>query len=200
MYRTVLAKVVAEQKVKRSRFICHLCPIASESEAKELIAAHNQEFANATHNCFAYLCGFNREIQYYSDAGEPHGTAGKPILNALLRNGLTNVLAIVTRYYGGVKLGTRGLIEAYGETAELAAGKAELADAVEYAVIAAAMDYPQVDAVRNAAKNLQGSVSAEHWAERAELELRIPKSKLCEMRKILDGLKVHVGLDYSLKE
>ena len=92
------------------------------------------------------------------------------------------------------------MIEAYGETAELAAGKAELADAVEYAVIAAAMDYPQVDAVRNAAKNLQGSVSAEHWAERAELELRIPKSKLGEMREILDGLKVHVGLDYSLKE
>lgn len=200
MFQTVSAKVVAEQKIKRSRFICHLSPIASESEAKELIAAHNQEFANATHNCFAYLCGFNREIQYYSDAGEPHGTAGKPILNALLRNGLTNVLAIVTRYYGGVKLGTRGLIEAYGATADLAAGKAELADAVEFAVIAAVMDYPQVDAVRKAAKNLQGSVSAEHWAERAELELRIPKSKLGEMREFLDSLKIHAGLDYSLKE
>ncbi|MDZ4182239.1 MAG: YigZ family protein, partial [Candidatus Cloacimonadaceae bacterium] len=101
------------QKIQRSEFIAWLYPAQNVDQARELIAAHNKAHADATHNCYAYVIGFDRETQYYSDAGEPSGTAGKPMLNALLSASMTNVLAIVTRHFGGIKLGVRGLIEAY---------------------------------------------------------------------------------------
>lgn len=199
-YLTIAEPTVAEQKIKRSRFLCSLFPISSEAEAKTLIARHNEDFADATHNCFAYLCGFKREIQYYSDAGEPHGTAGKPILGALLRNGLTNVLAIVTRYYGGVKLGTRGLIDAYGETAELAVAAASRIAAVALAWVEVVMDYAQVDPVKNLVRSQGGEIAAEEWSERAKLTLRLPEEHLSALLDALAGLKTNTHLEYCIKE
>ncbi|MBF0379267.1 MAG: YigZ family protein [Desulfamplus sp.] len=104
-----------EIKIKRSTFICSLKYVDSILGAKEFISYISSEHKTATHNCWAYIVGDNGEISHSSDNGEPAGTAGKPMLNALQANNMTNIVAIVTRYYGGVKLGVRGLIDAYSQ-------------------------------------------------------------------------------------
>ena len=106
-----------ETNIKRSRFIANVNPCADENAAKErlkeLCALHRQ----ANHNCWAYVLGTEPRIEHYSDAGEPSGTAGRPILGEITRSGLVNLLVVVARYFGGIKLGTRGLIDAYSGTA-----------------------------------------------------------------------------------
>lgn len=112
-------KAIYEIKIKRSLFISHAALTKNEEEAKEFILKTSQKHKQATHNCWAYRLGVEPVREYYSDDGEPSGTAGKPILGAILHSGLTNVTLVVTRYFGGIKLGVRGLIEAYGEAASL---------------------------------------------------------------------------------
>ncbi|SMC78907.1 uncharacterized protein, YigZ family [Desulfocicer vacuolatum DSM 3385] len=109
-----------EIKIKRSTFICALCRVDSMEEAKTFISSVASEHKTATHNCWAYIVGDKGETFHCSDNGEPAGTAGKPMLNVLQSHHMTRIVAVVTRYFGGVKLGIRGLIEAYGEAVESA--------------------------------------------------------------------------------
>lgn len=106
----------SEIKIKRSTFICSLKYVNNISDAKDFISSVSSEHKQATHNCWAYIVGDKGEISHSSDNGEPAGTAGKPMLNALQSHNMTDIAAVVTRYYGGVKLGVRGLIEAYSES------------------------------------------------------------------------------------
>ncbi len=117
VFREPKEEVDVEETVKKSRFIGRVRLARSEEEAREKVRELSELYRNATHNCWAYRVGFPRMREYYSDDGEPSGTAGKPILGAILREELTNTLIVVTRYYGGIKLGVRGLIEAYGGSA-----------------------------------------------------------------------------------
>jgi uncharacterized YigZ family protein len=117
-YLTVQQAAVTEINVERSRFIGHCREAANEDAAREFVAEIRARHAQATHNCYAYRVGAGpRPAEYYHDHGEPTGTAGKPILGAIQRHKLTNTVVVVTRYFGGKKLGVRGLIEAYGQTA-----------------------------------------------------------------------------------
>ncbi|MCP4670017.1 MAG: YigZ family protein [Desulfobacula sp.] len=100
-------------KIKRSVFICTMAYVQSIKEAKEFIAKISKENQTAAHNCWAYIVGEKGDIFHSSDAGEPSGTAGKPMLNALQSHCMTDIAVVVTRHFGGVKLGVRGLIEAY---------------------------------------------------------------------------------------
>lgn len=111
---------VYEEKIERSRFIVHLKYIENINDAKEFITLKSKEHKNANHNCWAYIIGKKANWAHSSDNGEPSGTAGKPILNAINKYNLTNIVVVVTRYFGGVKLGIRGLIDAYGGTTERA--------------------------------------------------------------------------------
>jgi uncharacterized YigZ family protein len=111
-------EITIESRIRKSVFIGHVRICGNEETAREKLKAISAVHKQATHNCWAYRVGIDRVQEYYSDDGEPGGTAGKPIMGALLRNGVTNCLLVVTRYYGGVKLGVRGLIEAYGNTAQ----------------------------------------------------------------------------------
>ncbi|MGC4950811.1 YigZ family protein [Streptomyces sp. DT224] len=113
-YRTVARAGVHESEINRSRFICALAPAASEEEAQEFIARVRREHPTATHNCYAYVIGADASVQKASDDGEPGGTAGVPMLQMLTRREVCYAVAVVTRYYGGVKLGAGGLIRAYG--------------------------------------------------------------------------------------
>jgi uncharacterized YigZ family protein len=113
-YYTLVTAVEGEYKVKDSTFITWLRPVASRQEAEACIAERSRQFHDATHNCYAFRAGFDDcLVAKSSDAGEPAGTAGRPILQALERRHLTNVAAVVTRYFGGTKLGTGGLVRAY---------------------------------------------------------------------------------------
>ncbi|MFJ9623041.1 YigZ family protein [Streptomyces sp. NPDC101181] len=113
-YRTVARAGAHESEINRSRFLCSLAPAATEQEAQEFVARVRKEHPAAGHHCFAYVIGADAAVQKASDDGEPGGTAGVPMLQMLLRREMRYVVAVVTRYYGGVKLGAGGLIRAYG--------------------------------------------------------------------------------------
>ncbi|WP_143875772.1 YigZ family protein, partial [Oenococcus oeni] len=112
---TVKQNSTKELIIKKSRFISDIYPLKEEQEAKKIIENVRKKNPNANHVVFAYTVGLNREIQRMSDNGEPVGTAGKPVLDAITKNNLINVLITVTRYFGGIKLGAGGLIRAYSQ-------------------------------------------------------------------------------------
>ena len=113
--RTIARDGVHELEIRKSRFICRLFRVASEAEAREALERVRKECWDANHNCYAYVIGERGAQQKASDDGEPSGTAGVPMLEVLKRRELVDVLAVVTRYFGGVKLGAGGLIRAYGQ-------------------------------------------------------------------------------------
>ncbi len=114
----------AELRERRSRFVARLFVAGDEESAREFVREMSQKYSDATHNCWAYRVGYPDIREYWSDAGEPSGTAGKPIEGAIQRVGITNTVIVVTRYFGGIKLGVRGLIDAYGGAASMAIEKA----------------------------------------------------------------------------
>ncbi|MEV4435012.1 YigZ family protein [Streptomyces sp. NPDC049555] len=113
-YRTVAHEGVHEIEINKSRFLCALAPAATEEEAQAFLARVRKEHPTARHHCWAYVLGADGSVQKASDDGEPGGTAGVPMLQMLLRREMRYVVAVVTRYFGGVKLGAGGLIRAYG--------------------------------------------------------------------------------------
>lgn len=115
----------AELTEKRSRFIAQLHPVKSEEEAVSYIENIRKQYYDARHNCYAYLVGETAAIQRFSDDGEPSGTAGRPILDVLLANHLTDCVLIVTRYFGGILLGAGPLARAYGQSASMAVNEAK---------------------------------------------------------------------------
>lgn len=112
-YKTIKEDSIVEQDIKKSRFICHLKRVKTEEEAREFINSIKKEHYKANHNCSAFILGGNSEIKRSSDDGEPSGTAGVPMLTVLENHELTDTVAVVTRYFGGIKLGAGGLIRAY---------------------------------------------------------------------------------------
>ena len=123
--RIITEDASGELTEKRSRFIAQLHPIHSEEEAISYIESIRKQYYDARHNCYAYIVGENASIQRFSDDGEPSGTAGRPILDVLLANHLTDCVLIVTRYFGGILLGAGPLARAYGQSAALAVADAK---------------------------------------------------------------------------
>lgn len=118
-YFTISNEAAAELEEKKSRFIATVKNVASEEEAHEFISVLKTRYWNATHNVYAYyICG-NQELQKFSDDGEPSGTAGMPVLEAIKKLGVQDVAVVVTRYFGGTQLGAAGLVRAYGKSAAL---------------------------------------------------------------------------------
>ena len=119
-YRTILREATDEIIIEKSRFIAYAKPVESEEEAIAFIASIKKKHKDATHNVPAYLIGEQNEIQRYNDDGEPSGTAGVPILEMMKKEDLKNLVVVVTRYFGGIKLGTGGLVRAYTKSAKMA--------------------------------------------------------------------------------
>lgn len=115
-FKTIKENGVVEEEIKKSRFICHVKRVTTEEEARYFITSIKKEHYKANHNCSCFILGERAEVKRSSDDGEPSGTAGVPMLTVLENNELTNVVAVVTRYFGGVKLGAGGLIRAYTES------------------------------------------------------------------------------------
>ncbi|MFL2099535.1 YigZ family protein [Desemzia sp. FAM 24101] len=148
-YRTIEKDGQFEIEIKKSRFICHLKRVADETEATAFIEAVKKEHAKATHNCSAYLIGDQNEVQRAHDDGEPSGTAGIPMLEVLKKKELKNVATVVTRYFGGVKLGAGGLIRAYGNSVSRALEEIGLVEGMLQAEIRATIEYPLLGKVEN---------------------------------------------------
>lgn len=142
---TIKQNGIHELDIKKSNFICNLRRIKDEDDAKRQLAEITKEHAKATHNCYAYVLGENNEIQRESDNGEPSGTAGVPILEVLKKTEVKNVLAVVTRYFGGIKLGAGGLIRAYSNSASTAIESVGIVQLLDKKVISLTVEYPLFD-------------------------------------------------------
>ena len=116
--KTAYTKGYGEITEKKSRFIANVWPVSSEEEALEFIGKMKKQYYDARHNCYAYIIGRNEDVKRSSDDGEPSGTAGRPMLNILEKEGIYNTAVVVTRYFGGVLLGTGGLVRAYQEATQ----------------------------------------------------------------------------------
>jgi len=142
-FKTIKEDGMVQEEIKKSRFICHVKRIYSEEEARAFIAAIKKEHYKATHNCSAFIIGEKSDIKRTSDDGEPSGTAGVPMLGVLEKHNLTNLCVVVTRYFGGIKLGAGGLIRAYAGSVALAIKEIGLVEIKEQASLRLKLSYSQ---------------------------------------------------------
>jgi len=189
-YLVPAARHRAEQAIDRSRFICTVERVSSAHDAQEFLREMNEEFANATHNCWAYLIGAPGSTDRIgmSDAGEPHGTAGRPMLTVLQHSGVGDIAAIVTRYYGGTNLGTGGLVKAYGGTVQLALATMSRVERIDYTEIVVIVGYESISAVQQQLPRFEATSLGAAYAERATLRLRVPVASVGALRDaVLDA-------------
>jgi len=177
-FYTIRRNSTAETKVKGSRFIGHVFGADSRDEAESCIAAVRKEHHSATHNCFAYRTGTgDSSVFRFSDDGEPSGTAGKPILDAIDSRELTDVAVIVTRYYGGTKLGTGGLIRAYGGCASEALKEAQLKKRFIFRQITVIFPYELTGAVMGAVAQAECRVHDTQYGTDTEMIIHVRVSQ-----------------------
>lgn len=141
LYNTIRQECVAEQVIEKSKFITYIKPVETREEADEYIKMIKKKHKDATHNVPAMVIGDKFQIQWASDDGEPSGTSGAPILQMLVKENITNVVVVVTRYFGGIKLGTGGLVRAYTSSAKLGLEKAGVCHVKNMASLTFKLDY-----------------------------------------------------------
>ncbi|MBR2213973.1 MAG: YigZ family protein [Eubacterium sp.] len=161
---------------KKSRFIAHVIPVNSEEEALEIIESLKKEYWDARHNCYAFVCGANNEVQRFSDDGEPQGTAGKPILEVLLNKNVHNTLILVTRYFGGTLLGTGGLIRAYGQAALEGLKDAKIEEVFEGVAFELSVDYESIGKIKYNMVQFGVGDAEEEYGEEVTLKIQMKKA------------------------
>ncbi len=149
LYSTVAREASDEQIIEKSRFIAYVKPVASREEADAFIASVRKKHKDATHNVPAMVIGDRFQLQWASDDGEPQGTGGAPMVQMLVQEGITNVCVVVTRYFGGIKLGTGGLVRAYTGSAKLGLAAAGICDVVEMQTMTCRVDYAVFNKIQN---------------------------------------------------
>jgi len=180
----------AETEVRRSRFIATLAPAPTVEAAREFIAEIRAEFPDATHNCWAYVVGPPGSTAQVgmSDDGEPHGTAGRPMLHALLHSGVGDIAAVVTRYFGGVKLGTGGLVRAYAGSVQAALETMPRTERVRRAELDVVVDYAAVGALQRLLPALDATITAEEYGADVRYRIRLPESGVARLRAEVTAL------------
>ena len=151
LYKTVRKQAEAVQVIDKSRFIAHVFPVESREEADAFLAEIREKYKDATHNVPAMVIGDKSQIQWASDDGEPQGTSGAPMVQMMVKEGLTNLIVVVTRYFGGIKLGTGGLVRAYTSSAKLGLEAAGGCSVREMAELTVKIDYPYLAKIQNMA-------------------------------------------------
>lgn len=151
LYKTVRKQAEAVQVIEKSRFIAHVCPVESREEADVFLAEIREKYKDAPHNVPAMVIGDKSQIQWASDDGEPQGTSGAPMVQMMVKEGLTNLIVVVTRYFGGIKLGTGGLVRAYTSSAKLGLEAAGICSVRELAELTVKIDYPHLAKIQNMA-------------------------------------------------
>lgn len=181
-YRTVARRGVHETEVNRSRFICALAPAANEQEAQDFVAGVRREHPTASHNCFAYVIGADASVQKASDDREPGGTAGAPMLQMLVRRDVRYVVAVVTRYYGGVKLGAGGLIRAYGGAVGEALDTLGTVTRQRYRLATIIVDHHRAGKLENELRATGRAVRDVRYAEIVTIGIGLPESDVDAFR------------------
>lgn len=174
-YLTVKNQVETVFTINRSRFICNLKKTENEEEADAFIKEISEKYSDATHNCFAYILKEEASVQKMSDAGEPQGTAGQPMLEVLKKNNLTKVCAVTSRYFGGIKLGAGGLVGAYTKAVVSALSKAGTALCVFSAVYRVVLPYALINRFAQGLASISGEVLNIVYLDEVEITVFVPE-------------------------
>ncbi|MBN2788717.1 MAG: YigZ family protein [Candidatus Delongbacteria bacterium] len=178
-YKTIERNNLYEiEKIKGSRFIGSIFKTESKEEAEEQLEMIRKKNYSATHNCFAYTVGIDQPVTRFSDDGEPSGTAGRPMMNVLESSGLSNVLLVVTRYYGGTKLGTGGLMKAYSEAAKEVISNSKIIDveikiSVEFDYV-----YDSTSMIMNLINKYEAEIVEEKYGDQVSMRIMLNKAFL----------------------
>jgi len=179
-FRTVAEGEIfsAAYEVNKSKFIAHVVHVETEEAARDFVLTVRKKFFDATHNCSAWILGERGDKQKSNDDGEPGGTAGNPILDAIKRNGLTNTAVVVTRYFGGIKLGAGGLIRAYSHTTALGLDAARRVQMTTLRKLSLTLEYNFLATVENFLRREQIRVTATDYADVVTIELLLEPERL----------------------
>ena len=172
-YKSIAAPAEGLFKDNGSRFIAFAYPVETEEEVKELVSALKKEYHDARHHCFAYRLGYKGDVWRASDDGEPSGSAGRPILGQIDSLGLSDVLVVVVRYFGGIKLGIPGLIRAYKTSTADALSSAQVIEKIAGKRFRLSFDYLAMNAVMKVLKDMDLAQSKQDFGERCSLEVRV---------------------------
>ena len=204
-YKTLHKFGVDEYIVEKSTFIGYAKPIKTEEEAIEFINEIKKKHKDATHNVWAYTIGENMNIQRYSDDGEPQGTAGIPTLEVIKKEDLRDVVVVVTRYFGGIKLGAGGLVRAYTKGAKVGIEAGIVIEKVKYVEVKIKIEYTQLGRIQNEIMNLGYKVKDTIYSEDVEI---IVYSKVEDVQSLTDRMiditsctaDISLGEEYYLSE
>lgn len=181
--RTVFKTGQGEYTEKRSRFLCWVYPVATEEEALNHLAEMKKSYWDARHHCYAYRIDTESTIQRFSDDGEPSGTAGLPILEAIRKKELTNVLVVVIRYFGGILLGASGLVRAYGKAATAGLDDAGIVFHKQCSRTVIHTEYPMYGKIQNLLATNQYAIVDTHFTDIVEIELFIEPERRALFQK-----------------
>ena len=187
-YKTISNTGEGYYTEKRSKFLAFAHHVETTDEVKELIAGYRKKYYDARHVCYAYMIGADRKDFRANDDGEPSSTAGKPILGQINSNELTNILIVVVRYYGGVNLGTSGLIVAYREAAADAIAHSTIETRQVEEIVRYSFSYPQMNDVMRIVKDMNPRILSQTYDNTCELVLSIRKSEAEQLRSRLAKL------------
>jgi len=177
--------IVVEQELKKSRFIASAGRVSNKAEAVEFIQAVRRTFPDASHNCWAYIAGEpNNTVEIgMSDDGEPQGTAGKPMLNVLQHKNVGEIVVVVTRYFGGVKLGAGGLVRAYSNAVQAVMEELPLVEVVAVKEALLQFPYPHESNIRRLLESLKVEVVNTDYQEQVLMHIKVPENQADELEK-----------------
>lgn len=187
-YKTITCVSEGTYSEKRSKFLAFAIPIHDVDEVKSYVSTYQKKYYDARHCCYAYMLGAERLVFRANDNGEPSGTAGKPILGQINSFNLTDILIIVVRYFGGIKLGTSGLISAYRAAAQEAINAATIVEKTVDEEVSIAFRYPLLNDVMRIVKEESPEIVNQHFDNDCSMTLRIRKSRMEQLRRKLSGL------------
>ena len=193
--KTIKEAVQCEINVKKSQFICSLFPTRTKKESKEIIQKLNEQYSDATHNCTAYIVS---DGEGFDDDGEPGGTAGKPMINVLRKNELHNITAVVTRYFGGIKLGAGGLVRAYSKSVMEAIGEAEIVEIEEYSVYRLIFEYSDIKTVDGEVRNNQLTAIDKEYSDKVIYDVVSRDNRNIE--QIFEKYSDKISVEYKNKQ
>ena len=193
--KTIKKAIQSEINIKKSQFICTLVPTKSKAESKAVIQKLNEQYNDATHNCTAYIVN---DGEGFDDDGEPGGTAGKPMINVLRKNELHNVTAVVTRYFGGIKLGAGGLVRAYSKSVMEAIGEAEILEIEEYDVYEIVFEYSDIKTADSEVRNNSLDVINKEYSDKVSYEIVSKDNR--DILKIFEKYSGKISVDFKIKQ
>ena len=198
-YRTIEGESTASYEIQKSRFIAHAKHAENEQAARDFIAQQKKTYFDARHNCSAWVLGAMGDKQKSNDDGEPGGTAGNPILEAIKKKGLTDIVVVVTRYFGGIKLGAGGLIRAYGHTAILGLEAAKTVAMTPFLRAQLTCDYTLFQAIDNFLRKQGIRIEDTSYTDRVDLTVLLPPKQaehlLGEITELTAGRCQHEMLE-----